>query len=131
LSPFERTKFLRSNKRIDDALRSIAMPLWIKHHHWPDTLKTWGGHGFEVAVQESPNDNREVFIGDGLFASYEGYALTLHAPREHGDDVVILEPIVFEAFLEFAQRCGAWTVMAVRWAETTTRGVGKRRFEPT
>jgi hypothetical protein len=53
--------------------------------------------------------NRETYIGDGLFASHDGFALTVRAPREHGDHYVVLEPFVLEAFLEFAQHCGAWT----------------------
>jgi hypothetical protein len=49
---------------------------------------------------------REVYVGDGLYASYDGFALTLRAPREFGDHYVVLEPLVLRAFLEYAERCG-------------------------
>jgi hypothetical protein len=38
--------------------------------------------------------------------SFDGYALTLRAPREHGDHWVVLEPRELQAFLDYAQRCG-------------------------
>jgi hypothetical protein len=50
--------------------------------------------------------DRETYLGDGLYASYDGFALTLRAPREFGDHYVVLEPRELEAFLAYAQRCG-------------------------
>jgi hypothetical protein len=44
----------------------------------------------------------ETYIGDGLYASYDGFALWLRAPREHGDHEVALEPDVLYNFLNFA-----------------------------
>jgi hypothetical protein len=43
----------------------------------------------------------EVFLGDGLYASFDGFMITLRAPREDGDHVVMLEPGVFAALVEF------------------------------
>ncbi len=44
---------------------------------------------------------RETYLGDGLFASFDGYQIRLRAPRENGDHVVYLEPGTLQAFLEF------------------------------
>lgn len=30
-------------------------------------------------------EHEETYIGDGLYASFDGYMITLRAPREHGD----------------------------------------------
>jgi hypothetical protein len=45
----------------------------------------------------------ETYLGDGLYASYDGYQIKLRAPREHGDDEVYLEPVVLEQFLRFVE----------------------------
>ena len=59
------------------------------------------------AKHRRPRDQRDL-VGDGLYASYDGFSLWLRAPREHGDHYVALEPSVFQSFLEFAQACGSW-----------------------
>jgi hypothetical protein len=51
---------------------------------------------------------RETYLGDGLYCSFDGFALTLRAPRERGDHFVVLEPSVFKEFLQFARQCGVW-----------------------
>jgi hypothetical protein len=52
---------------------------------------------------------KEVYVGDGLFASYYGFSLWLRAPREGGSDhFVALEPLAFEVLLEYAKKCGVW-----------------------
>jgi len=43
----------------------------------------------------------EYYLGDGLYASYDGYMFTLRAPRSDGDHWVALEPKVLEAFLRY------------------------------
>jgi hypothetical protein len=44
----------------------------------------------------------ETFLGDGLFASWDGYQVRLRAPRENGDHEIFLEPgLTLDAFLEF------------------------------
>lgn len=49
---------------------------------------------------------QEEFIGDGVFASFDGFMLTLRAPREHGDHYVVIEPFVLRNLLEFAAAVG-------------------------
>lgn len=36
----------------------------------------------------------ESYLGDGLYASYDGYQVKLRAPRLGGDHVIYLDPIV-------------------------------------
>jgi hypothetical protein len=43
----------------------------------------------------------EAHLGDGLYASFDGFSVTLRAPREDGDHWVALEPMVVAALLEF------------------------------
>jgi hypothetical protein len=75
--------------------------------------------------------DREIFLGDGLFASFDGFALTLRAPREYGDYYVVLEPFVLEAFLEFAQRCGAGTpVLPAHLSLYHTHCFSSKRYSP-
>jgi hypothetical protein len=44
---------------------------------------------------------RETYLGDGLFASWDGWQVKLRAPREGGDHEVFLEDGLTQAFLEF------------------------------
>lgn len=44
---------------------------------------------------------KETYLGDGLYASFDGYNIILRAPRAHGDDVVYLEPLILRAFDEW------------------------------
>ena len=44
----------------------------------------------------------ESYIGDGLFASFDGYQIKLRAPRENGDHEVYLEPQAFAELVRFA-----------------------------
>ena len=46
----------------------------------------------------------ETYLGDGLYASFDGWQITLRAPRESGDHYVSLEPSVYRAMLEFVAR---------------------------
>lgn len=46
---------------------------------------------------------REVYLGDGLYASFDGWQLCLRAPREMVDHVVYLEPVVLENLMIFVQ----------------------------
>ena len=47
---------------------------------------------------------KEEYLGDGLYASFDGFMFTLRAPREHGDHWVGLEPGVMKAFDEYRER---------------------------
>ena len=44
---------------------------------------------------------RERYLGDGLYASFDGWMIRLRAPRIEGDHWVALEPPVLEAFERF------------------------------
>ena len=44
----------------------------------------------------------ESYLGDGLYASFDGFMITLRAPRENGDHWVGLEPETLKALVDFA-----------------------------
>jgi hypothetical protein len=48
-----------------------------------------------------PDDMNEIYLGDGCYASYDGFRFKLRAPREHGDHEIFLEPLVLQAFEKF------------------------------
>jgi len=50
---------------------------------------------------------REAYLGDGLYASFDGFMITLRAPRSGVDHWVGLEPAVLAEFLRFAEDVGA------------------------
>ena len=52
---------------------------------------------------------KEEYLGDGLYASFDGFMFILRAPRENGDHWVALEPYVMKAFDEFRK-----TIQAAR-----------------
>ncbi len=41
----------------------------------------------------------EAYLGDGLYASWDGWQVKLRAPRENGDHEVYLEQSTLQAFL--------------------------------
>lgn len=43
----------------------------------------------------------ETYLGDGLYASFDGFRIKLRAPRLEGDYEVYLEPQVLQAFQRF------------------------------
>lgn len=46
----------------------------------------------------------EEYLGDGLYASFDGWSIWLRAPREDGNHRVALEPAVYVALLEYAKK---------------------------
>jgi len=46
----------------------------------------------------------ETYIGDGLYASFDGYQFILRAPRPGGDHFVALEPGVLAEFNNYVRR---------------------------
>ena len=46
----------------------------------------------------------EMYLGDGLFASFDGFGITLRAPREEGNHFVYLEPAVLKALMKFIEQ---------------------------
>jgi len=47
--------------------------------------------------------NKELYLGDGLYAVWDGFSICLRAPRSDGDHKVWLEPDVLMAFLAFVE----------------------------
>lgn len=45
----------------------------------------------------------ETYLGDGLYASFDGYQFKLRAPRDGGDSEVYLEPPVLKAFQDYVE----------------------------
>jgi hypothetical protein len=45
--------------------------------------------------------SEETYLGDGLYASFDGFMFTLRAPRGNIDHWVGLEPAVMKAFDDF------------------------------
>jgi hypothetical protein len=45
--------------------------------------------------------DRETYLGDGLYASFDGYQVRLRAPRDGVDHEVFLESSTLKAFLQF------------------------------
>ena len=43
----------------------------------------------------------ETYLGDGLYASFDGYQVILRAPRDGVDHWVALEPPVLATFLQW------------------------------
>ncbi len=44
---------------------------------------------------------KEKYLGDGLYASFDGFHIILRAPREGGDHWVALDLYVLQALKEF------------------------------
>jgi hypothetical protein len=45
----------------------------------------------------------ETYLGDGLYASFDGWCIILRTPRENGDHWIGLEPQTLEALLQFVK----------------------------
>jgi hypothetical protein len=46
-------------------------------------------------------NQKETYLGDGLYASFDGYQIKLRAPRENGDHEVFLEAPAIKSFVAF------------------------------
>lgn len=44
---------------------------------------------------------KETYLGDGLYASFDGWKFCLRAPRENGDHAVYLDHHALKQFNEF------------------------------
>lgn len=51
-----------------------------------------------------PPPGAETYIGDGLYACFDGWQILLRAPREGVDHWVGLEPAVWQALLNWISR---------------------------
>jgi len=52
----------------------------------------------------------EIYLADGVYASFDGYQFCLRAPREDGDHKVYLDAEVLRAFDQFRKRVTANSV---------------------
>lgn len=48
--------------------------------------------------------HRKEYLGDGLYASFDGYHIILTAPRDDGEHFVALEPPVMAALDDYRER---------------------------
>lgn len=46
----------------------------------------------------------KTYLGDGLYAQYDGEMLILRAPREYGEHYVALEPMVLQNLFSFIEK---------------------------
>ena len=51
-------------------------------------------------------ETKETFIGDGVYASFDGYQIDLRAPRAHGSDHIILERALLKSLIQYAITVG-------------------------
>lgn len=51
---------------------------------------------------------KELYLGDGLYVSFNGYQLRLRTPSDHGtgDHVVYLDPTVVRSLVDYAKLAG-------------------------
>jgi len=49
------------------------------------------------------DEEKEVYLGDGLYASFDGFMIKLRAPRFGEDHEVYLEPLIYQEFIRFAE----------------------------
>lgn len=47
--------------------------------------------------------NNEIYLGDGLYASFDGWMIRLRAPRTDGDHFVFLEPDTLKALENYVK----------------------------
>jgi hypothetical protein len=50
-----------------------------------------------------PESSVEHYLGDGLYASFDGYSVILRSPRLEGDHWVALEPQVWNELIQWKQ----------------------------
>lgn len=48
----------------------------------------------------------ETYLGDGLYASHDGWQLKLRAPREFTDHEVYLDTVIWERLVEYMRKHG-------------------------
>jgi hypothetical protein len=57
----------------------------------------------DVSLKPPADDGAEFYLGDGLYASFDGWQFRLRAPRDDGDHVVYLDGQVFASFVDYAR----------------------------
>lgn len=48
-------------------------------------------------MSDLPVRDAETYLGDGLYASFDGWQIVLRAPRMPGDHIVALDPAVYQS----------------------------------
>jgi hypothetical protein len=66
-------------------------------------------------MNDLPQPNAETYLGDGLYASFDGYQIMLRAPRPEGDHWIGLEPAVYRALRDFVR---GYPKLAAHFGET-------------
>lgn len=51
-------------------------------------------------------NNDSIYLGDGVYASFDGYQVWLHLNRHDSDPLIALEPNVVQAFVRYARKTG-------------------------
>jgi len=51
-----------------------------------------------------PQQDAEIYLGDGLYARFDGFQVILRAPRELGDHYVGLEPDTYRSLQAWIER---------------------------
>lgn len=57
-----------------------------------------------IDVAPRPDVPRETYLGDGVYARFDGYQIWIRTPREGGDHEIALEPGVFDALVAYEKR---------------------------
>lgn len=58
------------------------------------------GH-FAIYRSMKGQNMQETYLGDGLYASFDGYMIKLRAPRDREDHEVYLEPEILHNFMVY------------------------------
>ena len=56
----------------------------------------------------------EEYLGDGLYASFDGFMIWLRAPRTEGDHYVALEPQTLREFVKYVEKVGYGKMLDVK-----------------
>ncbi|MGE5163048.1 MAG: hypothetical protein ACM3IH_03355 [Sphingobacteriales bacterium] len=66
----------------------------------------------DLVEQREGTTKDESYLGDGLYATFDGWQIILRAPRPDGDHWVAIEPEIYTNLLRFAERInGKYGVM--------------------
>jgi hypothetical protein len=55
----------------------------------------------------TPKLEHETYLGDGIYASFDGWYIILRALRDDGNYCVALEPSVLSAFIDYVDKIKA------------------------
>lgn len=55
-------------------------------------------------MDDLPEMNKETYIGDGVYVSFDGFYVRLRTPRENGDHWIGIEPHVYSDLRRWLKR---------------------------